>query len=604
MDTLTLLLVGLGALAVIAFIVVAYLEVVRKPRKAPPASRPEPETAATPSARSTLTRPAAAAEIPAAGSIAASPVEAQPRTPSPATRPEVMSVPARAPTPAQASTPVRPAVAVAAAPAPVVVPSAAPARATEVDGRIQNLGEGARTALLRLSILESDFSRDTARAVAACVNDDLQALAQAGLLEVDPASERMALPDAVRASAAALLPTEEAHAARLRHAEHYIHLGLEAQKPVEQQGSLVALALELFVEDAAHFKAAFAFLSTSRGLERQLVHLLEAVGFTSVLELDRAEAVRWLETGLAAAGALGELPAQRDIFNALATRHTEAGDFEAARRDYEQAAAISHDLGDRHEEGRALGNLGLTTHRLGDHQAAAGYYENVLGIMRDLGDRRREGLALSSLGQAVADGGDPRRAIEFFEQHLAIATEMKDLGGEAYALAGIGRAHVALGDHETALKVFEQQLTMAQRARDLPMEGAALNSLADVHRARGEHERVVETATRLLDVAHLLGQAQVGVRALGQIGNAHQACGRTSKALESFDEQLRVARKIGDREGEAMALADAARIVHFRGQIVDAITRASAALPILDELKPEEAARLRAEIEQWRSEQR
>lgn len=588
MDTLTLLLVGLGAAAVIAFIVVAYLEVARKPRK--PQSR---EETPAPSVRRT-TAAVADSRAPAAGEVAA--------------RPAVLPEP---PEPVAAA-PLAPAVAAASAPQVAVSPQApaapsiragTPAPAAEIDGRIQSLGEGARTALLRLAVMEADFSRDTARAVAACVNDDLQALAQAGLLEVDPASERMALPEPVRRAASAQLTPEEAHAARLRHAEHYIHLGLEAQKPVEQQGSLVALALELFVEDAAHFRAAHGFLADAPGLERQLVKLLEAVGYTSVLELGRAEAQRWLESGLAAAESLGEVAAQRDIHNALATRHTDAGDFLAARRHYEQAAALSRTLGERHEEGRALGNLGLTTHRLGDHAAAAGYYEKVLEIMRDLGDRRREGLALSSLGQAVADGGDPKRAIDYFEQHLAIATEMKDFGGEAYALAGIGRAHLALGDRATALKVFEQQLTLAQCARDLPMEGAALNSLSDVYRAMGIHERVLEVNTRLLDVAHLLGQAAAGVRALGQIGNAHQACGRSSKALESFDEQLRVSRKIGDREGEAMALADAARVVHSRGQLVDAITRASAALPIFDELKSPEAAKLRAEIEAWRAEQ-
>jgi tetratricopeptide (TPR) repeat protein len=240
---------------------------------------------------------------------------------------------------------------------------------------------------------------------------------------------------------------------------------------------------------------------------------------------------------------------------------------------------------------------------MGDHAAAVGYYEQVLEIMRDLGDRRREGLALSSLAQAVADGGDPRRAIDLFGQHLTIASEMKDFGGEAYALSGIGRAHVALGDTTTAIRVFEQQLTMAQRARDLPMEGAAISSLADVYRKLADHERVIEFNTRLMDIAQLMGQAAAAVRSLGHIGNAHQALGRTSKALECFDEQLRLARRLNDREGEALALADAARVVHFRGQVVDAITRASAALPIFDEIKSPEADKLRAEIEAWRAEQ-
>lgn len=585
MDTLTLLLVGLGAVAVIAFVVVAYLEVVRKPGR----SRGHP---------SVVDRPASRPSTPV------STPEPQP-APRPVVAPSAMAGPEaavadaeRIPAARPAAEP-RPVVPAPAAPKPV---AAVPARGSDVEARIDALGENVRLVLWRLSILPSDFTKDTAHAVAACVNDDLQALAQSGLLELDPASDRMALPDDVRDVAVAQAPAEETHAARLRHAEHYIHLGLEAQKPVEQQGSLVALALELFVQDAAHFKAAYEFLASSRGLERQLVKLVEAVGYTTVLELDPAEAIRWLETALAAAGMLGDLAAQRDVFNALASRHTDSGDFESARRDYEQAAAISHDLGDRHEEGRALGNLGLTTHRLGDHQAAVGYYEKVLEIMRDLGDRRREGLALSSLGQAVADGGDPKRALELFQEHLALANEMRDLGGAAVALQGIGRAHLVLGDTATAQRTFEQQLTMAQRARDLPIEGAALSSLGEVFQKLENHERVIEVHTRLLEIAHLLKQGNAGVRSLNRIGNGHQACGRTSKALEFFDEQLRLARKIADREGEAMALADAARVVHSRGQVADAITRASAALPIFDEINAQEAARLREDVARWQAE--
>jgi hypothetical protein len=103
-------------------------------------------------------------------------------------------------------------------------------------------------------------------------------------------------------------------------------------------------------------------------------------------------------------------------------------------------------------------------------------------------------------------------------------------------------------------------------------------------------------------VAHLVGDALSGVRAIGHLGRSHLAADRSSRALECFDEQLKVSRKIGDREGEALALWNAARVVHARGQIADAVTRASAALPILDGIKSSEAAALRTEIDHWRAE--
>ena len=59
---------------------------------------------------------------------------------------------------------------------------------------------------------------------------------------------------------------------------------------------------------------------------------------------------------------------------------------------YEQALAISREIGDRRGEGHDLGNLGLALRRPGRRRGAAiGYYEQALAISREIGDRRGEG---------------------------------------------------------------------------------------------------------------------------------------------------------------------------------------------------------------------
>ena len=100
-------------------------------------------------------------------------------------------------------------------------------------------------------------------------------------------------------------------------------------------------------------------------------------------------------------------------------------------------------------------------------------YEQDLAIAREIGNRHGEEFALGNLGVEYAKLGETRRAIEFHEQSLAIAREIGDLSGEAITLYSIGLALDKLGDRaqainhaEAALEIFEQlESPNAEKAR-------------------------------------------------------------------------------------------------------------------------------------------
>ena len=58
---------------------------------------------------------------------------------------------------------------------------------------------------------------------------------------------------------------------------------------------------------------------------------------------------------------------------------------------------ISRGLGDRAEEGTALGNLGVAFGHLGQHNKAIEFHTKHLNISRELGDRRGEESAKHNL---------------------------------------------------------------------------------------------------------------------------------------------------------------------------------------------------------------
>ncbi len=567
MDPLTLILIAVGALAVLALVVLGFLEVKRNAAAKREASAPGPR------------KP-----------VEASPVKETVATPKPGAAASRVSETAR-PAPR-----VEPPAAAPAPAAPVAKPAAS----------VASLTAGQRSALARLTIMAASFDREIAISVADCDPGDIDALLESGLLVADESGSRLDLTAAARGGASGALAPDEARMARVRHAEYFITLGEAAiaartSDKVKAPGGVDAPAVVVFQEERPHFEAAFAFLGSGNDLASRLFRLVDAVGWGHAIQLEPADGVRWAEAALTAARIMKDRAAERDALGHLGGAHTDAGAHAEALACYEQAAAISRELEDRHNEGRFVGNAGLARHRMGEPEKAVEAYETVLTIMRELGDRPREGIALASLGQAVADMGDHAKAIGYFEQFLEITIEAGDRRASAMALAHLGTSHTAIGDHAKAAEFHERQLRATQQFRDLPGESHALGTLGEACLALGNLDRAIECFTRQVEVAHMLMDAHAGARAMGNLGLSHLAAHRASKALECFEEQLKIARKVGDREAEAKALWNAAKVVRSRGQLADAVTRASAAVPIFDEIQSSEAAALRAEIAEWRA---
>jgi tetratricopeptide (TPR) repeat protein len=75
-------------------------------------------------------------------------------------------------------------------------------------------------------------------------------------------------------------------------------------------------------------------------------------------------------------------------------------------------------------------------------------------IAREIGDRRNEGNALGNLANAYADLGETRCAIELYEQDLVIAREIGDRRNEGNALGNLGNAYAAIGETRRAIALL------------------------------------------------------------------------------------------------------------------------------------------------------
>ena len=392
--------------------------------------------------------------------------------------------------------------------------------------------------------------------------DTMQALVSASLVEWNESNNRFRLHDLVRQFCEGKLNEDERTAARLRHARHYSGVGEVADKFYMQGGENIVRGLELFDRERTHLEAAFDWLEARRDQEAAaiLVELVNAVAYAGDLRFHPGQRIRWLE---------GHLTAARTVKN-------------------------------RQAEGTALGNLGNAYADLGDARKAIEFYEQQLVIVREIGNRRGEGNALGSLGNAYADLGEVRKSIEFYQQSLKLHREIGDRRGEGQDLGNLGLAYFSLGDARKAIEFHEQALGIARAIGDRRGEGADLGNLGNAYFSLGDARKAIEFHEQALVIDREIGDRRGEGADLGNLGSAYSALGDARKGIGFFEQQLVIVREIGDRRGEGNALFNSALASEKLNDRAQAITRAEAALKIYEAIEDPNAAKVRAELAEWR----
>ncbi|NEP76760.1 MAG: tetratricopeptide repeat protein [Okeania sp. SIO3B3] len=229
----------------------------------------------------------------------------------------------------------------------------------------------------------------------------------------------------------------------------------------------------------------------------------------------------------------------------------------------QQHLQIAGEIGDRSEEGRALGNLGNAYWSLGEYEKAIEYHQQHLQIARKISDRSEEGRALGSLGMPYFSLGEYEKAIEYYQQHLQIAREIGDRSGESITLGNLGMPYHFLGEYEKAIEYHQQSLQIAREIGNRSGEGRALGNLGVTYKSQGEYEKAIEYHHQSLQIAREIGNRSGESIVLGNLGNAYHSLGEYEKVIEYHHQSLQIAREIGDRPGEGRTLGNLGNAYFF-----------------------------------------
>ena len=123
--------------------------------------------------------------------------------------------------------------------------------------------------------------------------------------------------------------------------------------------------------------------------------------------------------------------------------------------------------------------MGLAYTAFGDDKRAIEFLDKALEISRELGDRHNEGIWLGNLGIIFLGKGEIDQSIEHFKKALLIAQEIGDRLSEAKHSWNLGLIYKDQGDISTAIS-YMQICAEYERSIDKPGYEERINYINDL----------------------------------------------------------------------------------------------------------------------------
>jgi CHAT domain-containing protein/tetratricopeptide (TPR) repeat protein len=294
-----------------------------------------------------------------------------------------------------------------------------------------------------------------------------------------------------------------------------------------------------------------------------------------------------------------------------------------ARKDYEEALALTRMSGDLGSQAISLSNLAMLDIEQGEFPRGVAFLQESLQKAREAGDRSTQAKTLNNLGVAYDHMAERQKALETHQQALELARATSNPGAEAYALNNLGYTYLSLGDSETALKRFRQALTINRRLGARPTEAATLINIGDTllrlkrfDEARKSFDQALALSRELKDpenqtfaltnqaflflklkqparaaefARQALGLARGfpdrEVTALYALGSAHRDLGDLPAAREELGKALSRAHDRGDRTREAEIGLRLARVERETGDLAKALDRIRSVVDIIESIR-------------------
>jgi tetratricopeptide (TPR) repeat protein len=269
-----------------------------------------------------------------------------------------------------------------------------------------------------------------------------------------------------------------------------------------------------------------------------------------------------------------------------------------ARATHVRVLAIREEMGDQRGVCRslnALGLIGLRTRRLTE---AAAYFTDTAERARLIGDSYWEVAGRMNLAETRLEAGDAAIALQTVEPLRRLLADLHDPAHEGNALWLLSWAERLAGNLTAAMAAIDAALRIAEDASNRMWEAFWLIEAARVHLAVGNTDEAMNCCRMAASLQRQIGDHSREATALDLAGEVLLATGNAEDAAAFHQEAARMHQQLGDRWQQALATLHLADCEQALGLADAARERFTAALALLQQFPDNQAARLRADIQE------
>jgi predicted ATPase/DNA-binding SARP family transcriptional activator len=259
-----------------------------------------------------------------------------------------------------------------------------------------------------------------------------------------------------------------------------------------------------------------------------------------------SEGRRWLRELLAVPAGMEPTAARAAALYGAAGLAVPQGDFNTARKLYEECLAIRRALGHPKEVADTLCQYGFIMENMGEPERARQLLAESLLIFRELGDKGGVAHVLKCLGADALAQGDEERARSLFEECLGLYRSLGDQRGIAMTLGEMGQLALLRGENEQAVTVLTEHVALSRQLKDLAHTALALRNLAYAVRNQGDLGAARAFLTESLALRRELGDQTASAELLAHMGFLARSEGEPEAARACFDESLTLLRDLGN----------------------------------------------------------
>ena len=211
---------------------------------------------------------------------------------------------------------------------------------------------------------------------------------------------------------------------------------------------------------------------------------------------------------------------------------------------YRAGLVSARKAGDRSEQQRAFGNIGIISMMQGEAESAQKAFENVRSLAVRLNNKDAEQKALGNLGNIAFAGGELGEAERLYSEQLRVSELSGNTAGAVNALGALGVLHLKTGRLDAAEREFARQEEASVRIGADDMLANALGNRATVLDARGDAAGAEELLERKLEICRKEGILSGEQNALGNLITLKEAQeGGLEEALELARQRVDVTRQ-------------------------------------------------------------